>query len=72
MGKKSPAAAAGTRLPAGHPEAFFEALANIYKNFGDTVRAAITGRKPSKLALDFPSVDDGLRGMLFIETAVKS
>ena len=72
VGKKSPAAAAGTRLPAGHPEAFFEALANIYKNFGDTIRAKITGKKPSKLALDFPSVDDGLRGMQFIDTVVAS
>jgi predicted dehydrogenase len=72
IGAKSPAAARATRLPFGHPEAFIEAFANIYCNFTETVRAAITGEKPDVLALDFPGVDDGLRGMLFIETVVAS
>jgi predicted dehydrogenase len=72
IGNKSAAAGRATRLPFGHPEAFFEAMANIYCNFGDTVRAAILGKKPDKLALDFPTVDDGLRGMLFIETVLTS
>jgi predicted dehydrogenase len=69
---KSAAAGRATRLPSGHPEAFFEAFANNYLNFADTVRAKIAGKKPSPLALDFPSVDDGLRGMLFIETVLAS
>ena len=69
---KSKAAARGTRLPAGHPEAFIEAFANTYCNFADTVRATDTGKKPSKLMLDFPGVDSGLRGMLFIETVLAS
>ncbi len=69
---KSPAADRGTRIPFGHPEAFLEAFANTYCNFADTVRARLAGKKPSKLALDFPDVDDGLRGMLFIETVVAS
>ena len=69
---KSPAAGRGTRLPAGHPEAFIEAFANTYVNFADTVRAAIDGTEPDPLALDFPDVDDGLRGMLFLETLVAS
>ena len=60
------------RLPSGHPEAFLEAFANNYCNFADTVRARISRTKPDKLALDFPKVDDGLRGMLFIETVVAS
>jgi predicted dehydrogenase len=72
VGAKSPAAGRATRLPFGHPEAFFEAFANIYCNFADTVRARLTRTKPDPLALDFPSVDDGLRGMLFIETVLAS
>ncbi|MBW8001318.1 MAG: Gfo/Idh/MocA family oxidoreductase [Planctomycetes bacterium] len=69
---KSKAAARATRLPSGHPEAFFEAFANNYYNFTETIRAKLNRKKPDKLALDFPNVDDGLRGMLFIETVVAS
>ena len=68
----SPAAARATRLPAGHPEAFCEAFANVYANVRDTIRARIRGAEPDPLALDFPTVDDGLRGMLFIEAVVAS
>jgi predicted dehydrogenase len=68
----SPAAARATRLPSGHPEAFIEAFANIYRNFADTVRAKMEHRKPDPLALDFPDVYDGLRGMLFLETLLAS
>ncbi len=69
---KSPAAGRATRLPFGHPEAFFEAFANIYCNFADTVRARLTRTKADPLVLDFPDVNDGLRGMLFIETVLAS
>ena len=69
---KSPAAGRATRLPFGHPEAFFEAFANIYRNFTDTVRASITKTTPDPLMLDFPGVNDGLRGMLFIESVLES
>jgi predicted dehydrogenase len=72
IGNKSPAAGRATRLPFGHPEAFFEAFANIYLNFAETVAAKIAGKKPDKLALDFPTVDDGVRGMQFIETVLAS
>jgi predicted dehydrogenase len=72
VGKISAAAARGTRLPAGHPEAFFEAFANNYANFAETVKCAIAGTKPNALALDFPGVEEGLRGMQFIETVVTS
>jgi len=61
-----------TRLPAGHPEAFFEAFANIYMNAIDTMRATMTGKQPTELEVDFPNVDDGLIGMQFIETVVAS
>jgi predicted dehydrogenase len=72
VASKSAAAGRATRLPSGHPEAFFEAFANNYLNFADTVRAKLTNSKPNKLALDFPDVNDGLRGMLFIETVLAS
>jgi predicted dehydrogenase len=72
IGAKSPAAARATRLPFGHPEAFLEAFANIYCNFADAVRAAVTKEAPDPLALDFPNVDDGLRGMLFIDAVLAS
>jgi len=72
IAKKSPAADRATRLPFGHPEGFIEAFANIYINVAETIRARIAGNKPDALALDFPTVDDGLRGMQFIEAVVKS
>ena len=70
--RKSPAAARATRLPFGHPEGFIEAFANIYNNFNDTLRAVLVNEKPDELFLDFPDVDDGVRGMRFIETVIKS
>ena len=72
VGAKSLAAGRATRLPSGHPEAFFEAFANNYCNFADTVRARITRTKPDPLMLDFPNVNDGVRGMCFIETVLAS
>jgi predicted dehydrogenase len=68
----SEAAKRATRLPIGHPEAFIEAFGNIYKNAMDTIRAVEAGKQPTALELDFPTVDDGVRGMAFIETVVKS
>ena len=72
VAERSPAAARATRLPAGHPEAFLEAFANVYRNAADTIRARKTRTRADPLALDFPTADDGLRGMLFIETVVRS
>ncbi len=66
------AAKRATRIPAGHPEAFLEAFSNIYKNATDTMRAKMAGTEPSEMELDFPTVQDGLEGMLFIETVVES
>lgn len=68
----SEAAGRATRLPSGHPEAFFEAFANNYLNFADTVKAAILGKKAGPLRLDFPGVAEGVRGMCFIETVLAS
>ena len=69
---KSPAAARASSLPAGHPEAFHEAFANVYRNVADTIRAKLERSRPDPLALDYPTVDDGLRGMLFIAAVLES
>ncbi len=72
VAERSPAAARASRLPPGHPEAFLEAFANVYRNVTDTIRARLNRTRPDPLALDFPTVDDGLRGMLFVEAVLKS
>lgn len=60
-----------TRTPGGHPEGYLEAFANLYRNFALALTAKIDGTKASEL-IDFPSVDDGIRGMAFIDNVVKS
>lgn len=65
-------AAHNTRTPGGHPEGYLEAFANIYRNFALTVRAKANGQQPTAEMLDFPGVDDGIRGMQFIDTVVKA
>jgi predicted dehydrogenase len=59
-----------TRLPAGHPEAFIEAFANIYRAVAEAIRERLEGENGEEH--DFPGVDDGVEGMAFIETAVRS
>ncbi len=66
------AAAAASRIPAGHPEAYLEAFANIYKNFSGHLRALATGATPDPLLTDYPTIEEGLAGMAFIEAVVKS
>jgi predicted dehydrogenase len=61
-----------SRTPPGHPEGYLEAFANIYRNFSLTVRARLEGKEPKPEWLDFPGIDDGVRGMQFIETVVKA
>ena len=67
-----PEALAHARIPAGHPEGYLEAFANIYRNFARTVAARIEGREPDPLFTDFPTVADGVRGMVFIEKVIAS
>jgi predicted dehydrogenase len=67
----SPEATAHMRVPAGHPEGYLEAFANIYRNFALAVQARMAGEAPDPL-LDFPSVKDGVRGMRFIEKVIES
>lgn len=71
-GYLTPEALWNTRTPAGHPEGFIEAFANIYRNFSLTVRAIKNGETPAGDCLDFPTVYDGVRGMQFIETMVEA
>lgn len=61
-----------TRTPAGHPEGFIEAFANIYRNFALAVVARESGDNPGELITDFPTVYDGVRGMQFVEMMVQS
>ncbi|MBO9199654.1 MULTISPECIES: Gfo/Idh/MocA family protein [Niastella] len=60
------------RTPGGHPEGYLEAFGNIYRNFALTLSAHIDGVQPTKEMLDFPRVDEGVRGMAFIDNVVKS
>jgi predicted dehydrogenase len=60
------------RTPGGHPEGFLEAFANIYRNFALTLLSNLEGKKPTNEMLDFPGVDDGVRGMAFVENVVAS
>ncbi len=73
-GYLSASAKAASRTPPAHPEGYLEAFANIYKNFTNHIRTRIDGRKVAKddPALDYPKIEDGIRGMAFIEAVVKS
>lgn len=68
----TPEAAHFTRLPGGHPEAFIEAFANIYRSVARTIGAKAEGREPDRYDLDFPTVEDGAVGVHFIHKAVES
>lgn len=67
-----PEAAKFTRLPFGHPEAFIEAFANVYLAAAEAISDFISGSYPRVEGYDFPTVDDGVEGMAFIEAAVAS
>ncbi len=58
------------RIPAGHPEGYLEAFATIYKNFATHVNAINEGKSVENP--DYPTVEDGVRGMRFIYAAVES
>ena len=64
-----PSAKAVTRMPAGHPEGYLEAFANIYRGFIEDVRRVGLGQAPVR---DYPGVQEGLRGLRFIAQAVAS
>ncbi len=60
------------RTPGGHPEGYLEAFANIYRNFALSLSAMIEGITAPKETADFPGVEDGIRGMAFIDAVVAS
>jgi len=68
----SEAAQRASRLPAGHPEGFIEAFANLYLGVAADIRARDAGQAADPRAADYPRVDDGARGVRFIEKAVES
>ncbi|GGL98123.1 oxidoreductase [Deinococcus aerophilus] len=68
----SAAAQAASRLPSGHPEAFIEAFANVYRGVAEAIRARLEGRAPDPLIADFPTLEEGARGVQFIERVVES
>lgn len=68
----SPAALRAGRIPAGHPEAFIEAFANIYLGVAADIRARQAGTVADPLHADYPRVEDGARGVRFIERVVAS
>ncbi|MEI8346832.1 MAG: Gfo/Idh/MocA family oxidoreductase [Pseudomonadota bacterium] len=72
VGEKSKAAAKATRTPGGHPEGYIEAFANHYANFVEQIKAMKDGRHAEPVYMDLPNVEDGIRGMAFIESVVKS
>jgi len=61
-----------TRFPAGHPEGLIEAFGNIYRNVATCIQHRLEKKTPPSEALDFPTVHDGLRGMLFIDSVLES
>ena len=67
-----PAAQRASRIPAGHPEGFIEAFANVYGGVVADIRARQAGRAADPLEADYPQVEDGARGVRFIERTVAS
>lgn len=61
-----------SRTPSGHPEGYLEAFANLYRNFALCVQAQKLGEQPKAEWLDFPGIEEGVRGMLFIEKVIES
>ena len=68
----SPVAAGMVRIPAGHPEGYYEAFANMYKTWVNAVLKYENGEELTAQDLDFPDIDEGIRGIRFIHACVKS
>lgn len=73
-GGSASGAAAGraTRIPAGHPEGYLEGFAQLYKDVAEQLQARLQGRTPDPQACWVPTVEDGVRGMKFIDAVVES
>jgi predicted dehydrogenase len=66
------AASSNVRLPAGHPEGYIEAFANIYRAFAEDLSGIIDGTDDHNPSKDYPGSKDGLRGMSFLDAVVRS
>ena len=72
MGYISELAQEATRTPPAHPEGYLEAFANVYKNFANHIDAIESDETPDDICLDYPKIEDGVRGMAFIDAVVSS
>jgi predicted dehydrogenase len=70
--RESSYAVHNTRTPGGHPEGYLEAFGNLYRNFALSLSAKLEGKEAKPEWLDFPGIEDGIRGMAFIENVVAS
>ena len=61
-----------SRTPAGHPEGYLEAFANLYRNFALCINADLEGKEPQPEWQDYPGIEEGVRGMAFIEHVIAS
>ena len=61
-----------TRIPAGHPEGYLEGFANLYSDVAEAISARLETRDPNPMTTTFPSIEDGVKGMIFIEAAINS
>jgi predicted dehydrogenase len=68
----SESARRATRVEIGHPEGFLEAFANLYSDLAKAVQARSKGKPASELNREFPTVEDGVKGLAFVEAAVRS
>jgi predicted dehydrogenase len=68
----TPVAAHASRVPAGHPEGYLEAFAQLYADMAEQISARLEGRPPAPASLLVPTVDDGVAGMRFISAAIES
>jgi predicted dehydrogenase len=65
-------AARVSRIPSGHPEGYLEGFASVYSEIAQAIRAARSGAQPVDAAVNFPTIEDGIAGVAFIEAAVAS
>lgn len=72
VGDLYPTAQSHTRLPAGHPEGYLEAFANIYRNVAKCIQARLEAKPDPEVYADFPGIEDGVRGMNFIYKVIES
>ncbi|MBM6582175.1 Gfo/Idh/MocA family oxidoreductase [Microvirga sp. BT689] len=66
------ASRAASRIPGGHPEGYLEGFAQLYTDVAEQITARIEKREPNPFSLQVPTVDDGVRGVRFIEASVRS